>query len=289
MDYLILAFAALLLGSNFAFNKLYQQSYGNTPRAAFFFNALLGASTAAIFFAINGFKADFTVYSFTMAGLMSLCVMSCNVMSFTILKMSGSIAIYTLYLMTGSMVLPYVWGLAFLGEPFSILRTIGLLLIMSGVILTNFSKGKANLKLIAMCAAVFILNGGTNIISKMHQTETVRNCVDSLDFVILGGIFKFILAGILFLIFPQKERKKSSQPIYKALLMIIISAIISGISYFLQLSGAKHLPATVLYPFITGGSIIFSALTGIIVFKERLSAKLAASILLCFCGTLLFL
>lgn len=61
-----------------------------------------------------------------------------------------------------------------------------------------------------------------------------------------------------------------------------------GASYFLQLYVAKSLPATVLYPFITGGSIVFSALIGAVLFKEKLSGKLITSVVLCFVGTIMF-
>ena len=53
----------------------------------------------------------------------------------------------------------------------------------------------------------------------------------------------------------------------------LLSAAIGGMSYIIQLYGAKSLPATVLYPFITGGRIVFSALTGAAIFKEKLSGR----------------
>jgi multidrug transporter EmrE-like cation transporter len=40
---------------------------------------------------------------------------------------------------------------------------------------------------------------------------------------------------------------------------------------------------------VTGGSIIFSALSGLVFFKEKLSTIQIISIGLCFAGTLLFL
>jgi len=52
----------------------------------------------------------------------------------------------------------------------------------------------------------------------------------------------------------------------------LLSAAIGGMSY-IKLYGAKSLPATVLYPLITGGRIVFSALTGAAVFKEKLSGR----------------
>lgn len=289
MYYLMLTGAAMLLGADFALNKIYQRIYGTAPKAAFFFNSLLGIITAVIFFCINGFKLEFTVYSFVMAGLMSALVMSYNIIGFRLLK-SGTMAMYTLFLMTGGMVLPYIWGLLFLNESFSVLRTVGLIVILAGVVLSNFSGERVNIKQIVMCVAVFVLNGFVSIVSKMHQSQTIFDSVNAAEFIILGGIFKFLLAGILFLVFKKKDNSESGDnSLKKAVIIITSSAFIGGVSYMLQLLGAKTLPATVLYPFITGGSIVFSALVGVILFKEKISAKLIISVILCFAGTLMFL
>lgn len=75
----------------------------------------------------------------------------------------------------------------------------------------------------------------------------------------------------------------------KAIIIIVASAAASGTAFMLQLKGASELPATVLYPFVTGGSIMFSAIIGEIIFREKISTVLVASVALCFAGTLLFL
>ena len=170
LQYMMLISAAILLSIDFALNKKYQGLRGTSPKASLFFNSVLGLVTAVVFFAINGFKISFSPFSAIMAVFMSIVVMSYNVIGFRLLKM-GSMAMYTLFLMTGGMVLPYIWGLIFLDEPFTIVRTIGLIAIIGGVILSNFNREKVNFKQVIMCISVFILNGFTSIISKMHQIE----------------------------------------------------------------------------------------------------------------------
>ena len=289
MYYMMLTASALLLGADFALNKIYQRINGTAPKAAFLFNSLLGLITAVIFFCINGFRLDFSLYSLAMAGAMSLIVMGYNIIGFRLLR-SGTMAMYTLFLMTGGMVLPYIWGLLFLNEEFSLLRTGGLIVILLGVVLSNFGGERVNIKQIVMCVAVFVLNGFVSIISKMHQSQATFDSVNSAEFIILGGIFKFLLAGILFFVFKNKDSsERTAVSLKKAVIIITASALIGGVSYMLQLLGAKALPATVLYPFITGGSIVFSALAGVTLFKEKLSAKLIISVMLCFAGTLMFL
>ena len=70
---------------------------------------------------------------------------------------------------------------------------------------------------------------------------------------------------------------------------MLCSALVSGLSYFFQLVGAENLPATVLYPFVTGGSIAFTTLAGWLIFREKPSARLWFSVALCVAGTFLFL
>ena len=288
MGYILLSASAFLLAIDFALNKLYQQIRGTSPKASFFFNAVLGLVTAIIFLAVNKFSVSFSAYSIIMSMLMSVFVMSYNIIGFRLLK-TGSMAIYTLFLMTGGMVLPYIFGLIFLNEQFSVMRTGALVLIIAGVILSNFSGEKINLKRICMCIAVFVLNGLVSIISKLHEIETNYECVNSVEFIILGGIFKFLLAGALYILFKNRETKTLEKKFSaKALIIVVMSAAVGGISYLLQLYGAKSMPATVLYPFITGGSIVFSAFTGAVAFKEKLSGKIIISVILCFIGTIMF-
>lgn len=289
MDYIMLTLSALFLAADFSVNKVYQKLRGTSLRASLFFNSILGFATAIIFFIVNRFKLSFSPYSGFAAALMSVLTMSYNIIGLRILKHS-SVAIYSLFLMIGGMTLPYIWGLAFLNESFSIAGIIGLILIIGGVFLSNFSGEKINLKQMCMCLAVFVLNGFVSVVSKMHQIESNYQCVSTIEFIILGGIFKFFISAFFLLTLKNKnENSREKNNLLKSLPIIISSGVIGGSAYFLQLYGARSLAATVLYPFITGGSIVFSALTDLVFFKEKLSRRLIISIGICFIGTLMFI
>lgn len=284
----MLIVAAVLLAADFSFNRIYQKKAGVTPEAGFGFNSVLGLFSSIIFFMLNGFKMEFSLYSFAMAGAMSTLVMAYNIIGFRLLK-RGAMALYTLFLMSGGMLVPYIWGILFLGEPFTVLRTAAVIIILIGVILSNVSRGKPDCKQVAMCIVVFVLNGFCSVVSKLHQIEVGFRSVGTTDFVILNGIFKFVFAGILWF-FARRQREEGEPPLCGRVLPIIAaSAVVGGISYVLQLLGAKSLPATVLYPFITGGSIVFSTLAGWLIFKDKLSKQLVLGIVLCVIGTVLFI
>lgn len=289
MQYAMLTVAAVLLAAEFSINRVYQRRAGVSPEAGFGFNSMFGLFWAVIFFVLNGFKVSFSPYSFAMAAAMSMLVMVYNIIGFRFLK-RGAMALYTLFLMSGGMLVPYIWGILFLGEPCTVLRTAAVLIILVGVVLANVSREKADFRLILMCAAVFLLNGFCSVVSKLHQIEADFVTVGTADFVILNGSFKFFFAGILwFFARRQREEGEPSPLCGRVLPIIAASAAVGGISYVLQLIGAKTLPATVLYPFITGGSIVFSTLAGWLIFKDKLSKQLVLGIILCVIGTVMFL
>lgn len=96
-------------------------------------------------------------------------------------------------------------------------------------------------------------------------------------------------AALLWALKNRERQGREKNNLSKSLIVIILSGIISGTSYFLQLHRAKSLPATVLYPFITGGSIVFSTLVGAVLFKEKLCRRVIISVVLCFAGTIMFI
>ena len=142
-----------------------------------------------------------------------------------------------------------------------------------------------------MCIAVFFLNGFVSVSSKLHQIESVYETVNAIDFVVLVGVSKFVVSGIAYFVARVflKNEKSELKLGGKACILMLASAIISGFSFFLQLLGAKNLPASVLYPILTGGTMLLSALAGVLLFKDKLTRNNVIGLILCFIGTLLFI
>ena len=286
-SYLLIIAATLLLALEFAISKRYQASVGTSATAGLFFNAANGFFTVIVFFAINGFKLSVTPYSLIMASLMALFAASYVLIGFKVLK-AGGVSLYTMFLMTGGMLLPYLWGTVRLAEEFSALRLIGLLLIIGAVVLTNLSHGVRSKYLIALCVAVFVLNGLVSIVSKEHQIEGSYPTVSSPEFVLLSGAAKLVLSTAA-LLFVKRNDAPSGRTLVRTLPLVILAAAIGGVSYLLQLIGARDIPATMLYPCVTGGSVIFSALAGMIFFGEMPTKRGWLAIAICFIGTCLFI
>ncbi len=289
MEYLFLLFADLFLAANFVITKIYQKDEGVSLAKALKFNLFLGLFTAVAFFAFSGFQIEFSLYSLLMVTLHSGLAVAYTVLGLKVMEQE-KVSLYTMFLMTGGMIIPYIFGLFYLNEAFSVWRTLGLVCIVVAILLSNLDTAKISGKQILLCCAIFLLNGGTSVVGKLHQINPVA--ISSSAFVLWGGVAKVVLCGILLLFIKDKpeegERKRASFS-WQTILWIVAAAMASGVSFLLQLVGAKSLPASVLYPIVTGGSIIFTALAGRIFFREKIGKKSVAGLLLCLFGTCLFL
>lgn len=292
MNALLVLMADILLAVNMVVQKKYQASEGAGMKPGFKFNALGGLAASVIFFCISGFKLEFSVFSLMCATVMSICSLMYALLGFRILR-DGNTALYSVFLMSGGMLLPYVFGIFVLDETVTVLRIIGIVVMLIAVFLSANVKMQFTPKLILLCIAVFVLNGCVSIISKVHQINTTYSPVSSSAFVMYSNLIKSIFSGVALLFLKNKTTAESTRKGWfadnKMLFVIFLSAAVSGLSYLFQLVGAKELPASVLYPLVTGGTIVLSALAGKLFCKEKLSTSGIVSVALCLVGTLLFL
>ena len=306
VNYVFLAVATVLLAGVFAGNKVYQSKEGTSLKAGLRFNIVVSVFSC-LFYGIchlflEGFSFDFSWFSLLLASLVTLFVLLYTLLSFSILQ-SGNMALYTLFLMSGGTLLPYLFGLIFLGEDFSVLRTVGLTIIIVAIAVSNLSsKNRISGKHLLLCIAVFFLNGFVSIVSKIHQVAPDKWGIatsPSTVFTMLNALSRIVLAGIAYIIVCLSQRKTTviikNEPLQNKKRILIVLAIIfavalfDSISYLLQVVSMAKLPATVQFPFLTGGSIVISTLVGVLAFKEKPSVTTIISVILCFGALFMFL
>lgn len=105
----------------------------------------------------------------------------------------------------------------------------------------------------------------------MHQVSSASADVSSPEFDCMVMIFKAIICIVALVIFKNKLciSHINAKKIKSILPIVIFASVFDGISYMLQLIGAESLPASVLYPFITGGSIILTSFAGVAFLKRK--------------------
>ena len=91
----------------------------------------------------NGFKFEFTSYSFFLALINAIIMLANSVFSISALA-KGSISNYSLYLLSGGMVLPVIYG-AFTGDSFGAFKIISILFILIGIFIKYDKKSNNNI------------------------------------------------------------------------------------------------------------------------------------------------
>lgn len=303
--------SVVFLALQFSVNKGYQKRFGAGITVSLCFTSLSGILTAFLFFCINGFSLRSTPVSLLYAAAIAVLCLSYNLIGFRIFAL-GSLSVYTLFLMLGGMILPYFYGVFALDEPATVPRIIGLLILILSLFFPlldarqNGSK-KTIVPFFALCILVFFLNGGVSILSKAHQSAaSADTIVGTSDFVILtngiNGVLSAVSLGIVTFVkrssagfagvnSPERSamEKKPLSGIRHVLLLALAGAVCNGTSYYLQLIGAAHIDASMLYPIVTGGSVVLSALAGILFFHEIPPKWTRIGLAVTFTATLFFL
>ena len=164
------------------------------------------------------------------------------------------------------------------------------LIIIVAVAISKLSDFKANPKQMLLCVAVFFFNGLVGVISKVHQVEVNYPVVSAAAFTVLVNFWKMVLSGAAYgAMFKKLREQPKLPPLRKTYPYVVGCTLTGGIYYILQLLLAGKVSASVMFPMMTGGNIIFSALLGKAILHENLSKRAIVGIILCFVGTCMFL
>lgn len=288
-EYLLVFLSVVITMIQFMISKYCQKNISSDKDVVLFNSGFNGILCAIIIFILSGGKPEITWFSVMMAFFNDLFALLYNIVGFKMME-AGSMALYALFLMSGGMILPYIFGIVALNEAVSVFRILGLLLIIGGVIFANGVKGHMDRRVWKLGAMVFFLNGMVSITSKIHQGVPAFESVPTMSYIFICGVINFVMCSCAWLACRKKAvQKRPLKEHWSVIHLVSISAVIGIVGSFCMLRGAIYLPATVLYPIVTGGVIILNSLGGCVFYKEKLTKQTIIGIVLCFIGTLLFL
>ena len=308
----MLTAAAVAIAGQFSLNKLYEKRIVRSKNHLLIFPIAVSAVSAAMFLCLNAFSLQATGFGVGMAACGAVISVLSAILGIVIVRV-GQVSVYTMFMMLGGMLLPYLYGVLFLKEALSPFCIAGLAALAAALALSAFGKGggsgaKPKKIFYLLCAAAFLLNGGIGIVSKAHQISA--SALPTYDFLIWNYLFQFVLSGIAFgayALFAAHRRKRAEadgasagaqgeaeiaterrkRGLY-AFLIVAAYAVVSGGGFLLQLLAAIKLPASMQYPFVTGGSVILTTLAAALFFREKITLKGYISLILMLAGTVLF-
>ncbi len=185
---------------------------------------------------------------------------------------TGPISITSL-LIQYSLIIPTIYGL-YTGDEASLFLYIGLGLLFISLFLVNIEKKgeekKISLKWIVFAIVAFLGNGLCSTIQKAQQdvfvTEQNPDGYKS-EFMIIALVISFVAIAALALIFEGKDLGKK---ITTGAHWYIICGLANGLVNLFVIMLAKW-PASIVFPVISAGGIVSTALIGIFFYKEKLS------------------
>lgn len=280
MDYIFLVIAAMLYSLMFLTNRGYQRSNGTGLGNALTFSMYTSLIALAVFLTLtlignltswsvlSGFKLSFSPFSFMMASLASLVVVSYSIFSIKALG-AVNLSLYSIFAMLGGMLLPSLYGLIFSGEKLTLGKISCYVLIVVALMLT-FEKGKKNdPKSLFYCFGVFVLNGLSGVVTSIHrEAKFAHMAVSSETFTMTNRAISVCLCLVVFLLIYKKFPKLKLRDLGN----VSGNAICGGMGNLLQLIALVSLPSSVLFPIITGGTMLFSMIVSFII-KEKPSVK----------------
>jgi len=251
--YLLLILAAFLFAVQFLFNQQYRRLKGEGLDATMTFSLYTSAISFVILFALGRFQLHITWFSLLIAVLYAaVCLLS----SYAGLKAFGTanLSVYSIFMMLGGMLLPFAYGILFANEALSFAKALSILLICAAVG-CSFEKGAEGKNAYRFYAAIFILNGLVGVLSKIHLSVAAL-AVDSYSF--MATIQLALLA--MCLLYCLMTRQGIPKPSGKLYLYLSGYAVCNGIGNLFCQIALTSLPASVQYPIITGGVMVFSTL-----------------------------
>ena len=304
--YVMLLGASFLFGSQFMVTKSFEKNCGKTLLSSIEFSVLYSLFAGVIFLTIKFIGSGFTFTPDPFSLLMALGLAVVNILSgATGLKTLslGDIAVYSLFMMLGGMIVPFVAGVLFLHEKASAFNIVGLLIMILALALPVLFKKKdeqgeendgksgkkGSLLFYLLCSMLFLLNGFSSTFSKFNS---VKGGALGAEFTVYTFGIQFVLAGITYVVMRLFFKKENETPVIlkpKAIGCGAAFGAINGTAFLLSSIAAENIPAVAQYPLITGATIIFSSILAAIIYKEKPTKIQLVQIVISFAATVLFM
>ena len=292
MEYVLLAVAVLLGASKNMFTKIVKKK-----TVTFFDTMKMNVITFAValvtvfFIGITSIKTTFQV-----PWLLVICYAVCTLGSQIALMKAvelGPVAISSLFYSCGFM-LPTIFGSVYYKEEINALHILGIVLTIGSFILSTKKEEGRRVNFTWLIAALggLFFSGMVGIMQKLFTTEYVQYKLDNFLFVAFSCIILMSAIAMLFAWLFNKNvkpdrtmdssmdcRTKGNALLKQYGFTIALGAVMGLVNKTnTYLSGV--LPSVIVFPIINGGVILSTTVLSMLIFKEKLSKRQKAGLLI---------
>lgn len=285
MNYLFIAGASILFGSQFIFNQKYTKANGSALPAVMLFIISTSAIGFIYQFIVNGFRLDITPFSSICAVVLAALWISSSYVGCKSLECIN-VSAYSVFLMLGGMCVPSVYGIFFLKEELTVFKLLCFIFSVISILLTIDFSQKSGKKIYYLIA--FLLNGIVTVCTYLHENATAYPTVNSSSYLMLAQIIT--VAASLLICIPacrKAQIKPSGVMTKKCLLYAMAYAACNNFANLMSMASMKHLPASVQSSLVTSG-VLFVSLIFSIIRRENVSRKNILATITAVIATIMF-
>lgn len=301
MSYLFLVLSVLGIGVYFSIMNAFQKGSKQNMVVSFTFACIYSITAVLILLLLSFFgvfNVELSLFAIILSALNATCFLITTVIGIKVLSL-GSIALYTVFMMLGGMIVPFFFGIVLFNEPYNAWKFIAVALMTVALFLTvddaKIKGGKKNVvKFFIYSFLVFFANGGTAVFATIHQKEQYAHlAVTSYQFALNEYFFTFLFSVIVVLIYfiRNKNDVKENVSLVVSKKNIAFPLVYAGVHAFaniMLLLALTGLPASVQFPVITGGTIFLTTILGKFLFKDKTTVKTWIGVGIIIVATLLF-
>jgi hypothetical protein len=267
--YTLVIISTILFSLQFLFTQRFQETSGTGMKPTLVFSLYKSLVIILMMLLISGFKIQFSWFSLLMATVYAVSSMAMSYYSLKAFAVAN-LSVYSVFSMLGGMILPFFLGVLFFDEGDKLVFKIICCALIVVAVLLNIKSGKQDKKALFYYFAVFVLNGMSGVISKLHQSSSLSP-VDSSSFMLWSAVVTVVLSAAWLLIAYRQI------PLIKGKNIFFVTGygVFNGLGnlfLLIALSGENGLPASVQYPLVTGGVMVCSTIISTIR-KEKLTAR----------------
>lgn len=237
-------------------------------KGAYIFNSVT-TLTAAIFFLLTdkgGFQFRFALIPYILG--FAVCYGSAILFSFLAIR-EGFMSLTSLAT-SYSLIIPTLYGLLFLKEKAGALLVIGLVFLFLSLFLVNGKKGASSgltVKWLIFALLAFLGNGLCSTVQTAQQRAFSGEYKS--EFMIIALLILAVFFGIIAAV---KEKEVLRLCINKSWITLL-NGTANGFTNLFVMVLSRRMPASIMFPVISGGGLILTSLISIFIYKEKLSKR----------------
>lgn len=307
MGMIYLALTCAFYSVQFVFSKLYQKNSDGSVVASVWMTALYSLYFLVYFGVQINFTPAVTQSSVIYAILYSVCAVGVMISSVTGMNF-GKVSTVTTFMLLGGMFLPFLYGVALLGEPLTVTKVAAMIIMIVSLLPNlisndkNEKTGKKNIIFPILLVTVFVANGAISVIT--NASQKAEGTVDTESFMFVIAIIQLILT-LAFITVSALMRKngKFAESFFKGIgkevglkavgtgcLFAIFYGVCNSLGNVFSIACVNAgTDASVQFPVISGAVITLTAILAMIFFGEKPGKKDILSICLSVAGVILFI